>query len=295
VSAAVSETGGQLTIVREAEKTPQMQRLSTQVAGVALDPIHMLWVRGNLSRMERLSLRSFLAQGHPVMLYSYDPPHNVPSGVEVRDAREIVDEKFAPGTRGALFGRGTYGVFSDYFRYCLLRSKGGWWADLDVVAIKPWTGFPSVVVASTYEKSYGQIANGFVMRFPPKHGIIERCLEAIPAERLGELSGADTGPLLLHRILGKDGVAEYAQRPEVFSPVPWNANWQLLRTRRERWSLSELKQRLRRPHFSMNFTRRTVAVHLWNDMWRSNDFDKNAKQDPSCLYEKLQRQFNSGN
>jgi hypothetical protein len=186
-------------------------------------------------------------------------------------------------------------VFSDYFRYCLLRSKGGWWADLDVVAIKPWTGFPSVVVASTYEKSYGQIANGFVMRFPPKHGIIERCLEAIPAERLGELSGADTGPLLLHRILGKDGVAEYAQRPEVFSPVPWNANWQLLRTRRERWSLSELKQRLRRPHFSMNFTRRTVAVHLWNDMWRSNDFDKNAKQDPSCLYEKLQRQFNSGN
>jgi len=259
----------------------------------ALDKIQTLWVRGDLTRMERLSLRSFLAQGHPVVLYSYEPPANVPSGVEVRDAREIVEEKFAPSSRGELFGRGTYGVFSDYFRYRLLRSRGGWWSDLDVVATRPWIGFPAVVVASTYEKSHGQIANGFVMRFPPGHEIIGRCLEAIAPEDLAKLSGAETGPLLLHRILGKEGVAAYAQPPEVFSPVPWNANWQLLRTLRQRFTLEELKQRIRRPHFSMRFTSRSVAVHLWNDMWRDGKFDKNAVYHPTCLYEKLQAQFNS--
>jgi hypothetical protein len=260
-----------------------------------MDPIQMLWVRGDFSRMEQLSVRSFLAQGHPVILYSYDPPSNVPAGAEVRDARDIVDEKLAPGVRGSLFGRGTYGVFSDYFRYRLLDSKGGWWADLDVVATRPWQGFPDAVVASTQEKSHGQIANGFVMRFPPGHNVIQRCLEQIQPERLPELSGADTGPLLLHRVLGAEGVARYAQPPEVFSPVPWNANWQLLRTPRERFSLGELKQRLRRPHLSMRFTRRTVAVHLWNDMWRNDDFDKNARYHPSSLYEKLQRAYNPQN
>lgn len=267
------------------------QNISTTKAAL-LDPIQMLWVRGDLSRMERLSLRSFLAQGHPVHLYTYDPPANVPFGVEVRDAREIVHEKFAPSERGDLFGRGTYGVFSDYFRYCLLYQKGGWWADLDVVAIRPWTGLPCALTASTHEKSYGKIANGFVLRFPIGHEIIARCLQAIPPEKVCELSGAETGPLLLHKVLGTEGLTAYAQSPEVFSPVPWNANWQLLRTARERLTLEELKQKIRRPHMSVRFTRKTVAIHLWNDMWRKGEFDKDTKYHPSCLYEKIQAQFN---
>lgn len=258
----------------------------------ALDKIQTLWVRGDLTRMERLSLRSFLAQGHPVVLYTYDAPANVPSGVEVRDAREIVEEKFAPSSRGELFGRGTYAVFSDFFRYCLLHAKGGWWSDLDVVAIRPWGGLPPVVVASTYEKSHGQVANNFVMRFPPGHEVASKCKEAIEPTRISELQSSDTGPLLLNRVLGQKGIVAYAQPPQVFSPVPWNASWQLLRTLRQRFTLAELKQRIRRPHFSMHFTSRTVAVHLWNDMWRDGKFDKSAVHHPSCLYEKLQAKYN---
>jgi hypothetical protein len=272
-----------------------MHRLSTQVAAVALDPIQMLWVRGDLSRMERLSLRSFLAQGHPVMLYTYDSPGNVPGGVEVRDAREIVDEKFAPTGDKPAFGKGTYGAFSDFFRYSLLHKKGGWWADLDVVAIRPWASFPDVVAASTSEKDYGRIANGFVMRFPAGHDVMEKCLHALKPERLPHMGIDETGPLLLHRILGRAGVEACCQAPHVFGPVPWNASWQLLRTWRDRISIGELKQRIRRPHLSMQFRSDTAAIHLWNEMWKNEGIDKHAKKDPSCLYEKLQRQFNSDN
>ena len=36
-------------------------------------PVHMLWVSGPLSRLARLSLASFLAQGFRVTLWRYAP------------------------------------------------------------------------------------------------------------------------------------------------------------------------------------------------------------------------------
>jgi len=256
-----------------------------------LEPIQMLWVRGDLSRMELLSLRSFLAQGHPVHLYTYDAPTNLPAGVDVLDARDVVPEDLAPNGEMPAFSKGSYGAFSDFFRYRLLFERGGWWSDLDVVAIRPWAGFPEIVTASTNEQGFGIAANGFAMRFPAGHEVLRKCLEALPADKLHLMAIDETGPQLLQRVLGRAGVAEYAQLPEVFAPVPWNAAWQSLRSRRERFSLDELKQRLRRPHLSIRLTKRSVAVHLWNEMWRHDGIDKNTRHHPTCLYEKLQRRF----
>ncbi len=257
-----------------------------------LDPIQVLWVRGELSRMELLCLRSFVSQGHGVHLYSYSAPTNLPNGVLRKDAREIVDEQLAPKGDVPAFGKGTYGAFSDYFRYTLLFQRGGWWSDLDVVAIKPWQRFPEVLTASTNEKRYGIVANGFVMRFPAGHEVLRQCLNALPSQRLPQMGIDETGPLLLNRVLGESGVVAHCQPPHVFAPVPWNASWQLLRTKRERFSLAELKQRIRRPHLSVRFGDDTVAVHLWNETWKKQGYDKNARYHPTCLYEGFQREYN---
>lgn len=257
-----------------------------------LEPIQMLWVRGNLSRMELLSVRSFLAQGHPVHLYTYDAPSNTPSGVDLKDAGEVVPAALAPATAKTPFAKGSMGAFSDYFRYQLLHQRGGWWCDMDVVAIKPWSGFPDFVAASTHEKGYGQIANGFALRAKVGDITVGNCLRALGGKELSDLDISETGPLLLNQVLGEDGVKQYCQAPEVFGPVPWNAGWQLLRPLRKRFTLEEFKQRVRRPHLSMRFTKKTVAVHLWNETWRAAGWDKNASYDSTCLYEKLQRRYN---
>jgi hypothetical protein len=259
-----------------------------------LEPIQMLWVRGDLSRMELLSLRSFLAQGHPVHLYTYAAPSNVPDGIVLKDAGEVVPALLAPAADRVPFGKGSMGAFSDYFRYQLLYQRGGWWCDMDVVAIKPWTGFPEFVAVSTYEQGYGQIANGYALRANPGDEILGRCLDALKDQKLSELDISDTGPLLLNKVLGPEGVRRHCQQPEVFGPVPWNAGWQLLRPLRKRFTIEELKQRLRRPHLSMRFTRRTVAVHLWHETWRAAGWNKADRHDSTCLYEKLQRRFNRG-
>jgi phosphatidylserine/phosphatidylglycerophosphate/cardiolipin synthase-like enzyme len=58
----------------------------------ASDPIQMLWI-GELSKLERMALASFVANGHTVHLYAYDDLAGVPDGVQVIDAREILPEE----------------------------------------------------------------------------------------------------------------------------------------------------------------------------------------------------------
>lgn len=270
-----------------------MKHIIKTAEAATLDPIQMLWVRGDFSRLELLSLRSFLAQGHPLHLYSYDPPKNLPKGIDVLEASKIVDEKLAPITNSKPFGKGGMGSFSDYFRYQLLYQKGGWWSDLDVVALKPWINFPNTLTASTNEKGYGKIANGFVMRFPTGHPVMRDCISALDQKKLTEIGIDETGPLLLHKVLGPDGVKEFSQNETVFAPIPWNASWQALRTWKERISINEIKQRMRRPHLSMRFSGDTVAAHLWNETWRAAGLDKNKIFPSSCLYEKWQKEYNT--
>ena len=52
--------------------------------------IAMLWMRGQLSFLEQLCIRSFIDAGHHVVLYSYEPVDRVPEGVECRDADLIL-------------------------------------------------------------------------------------------------------------------------------------------------------------------------------------------------------------
>src|SRR5215813_6559365 len=95
-----------------------------------------LWIGPHLSVMERLSIRSFLANGHEYHLYVYDQVENVPEGAVLKDANEVFD-KSRVFTYQSGFGKNSYAGFANMFRYKLLAMRGGWWADSDVVCIRP--------------------------------------------------------------------------------------------------------------------------------------------------------------
>jgi hypothetical protein len=60
--------------------------------GSVLPDIHMFWHGPALSRVERLCMASFVANGHTVLLHAYEPPTNVPKGVtavRVRQRRNL--------------------------------------------------------------------------------------------------------------------------------------------------------------------------------------------------------------
>lgn len=92
-----------------------------------------LWIGGALGAIERLSLRSFVAHGHPVALYSYGAVTGVPAGVERRDAADVLPEAMAQANR---YRSGSYALFANLFRLELQRLGLGLWVDVDVVAIQ---------------------------------------------------------------------------------------------------------------------------------------------------------------
>src|SRR3954467_14258102 len=95
-----------------------------------LPVINELWI-GQLSPVEQLCLKSFVAKGHNVHLYTYDAIENVPQGVTLQDAAQILPpSQIFRNRRGR--GKGSLAGFSDLFRYKLLLDKGGWWVDTDV-------------------------------------------------------------------------------------------------------------------------------------------------------------------
>ena len=122
-----------------------------------------LWVGGQLSTLERLCIRSFCEHGHEFHLYHYDELENVPrvDGLSVMSGEDILPRK-------AIFHHrsGVLSYFSDHFQWKLLREKGGWYTDMDMVCLRPLDFSDDVVVGRI---NYAPLLNVAIMKFPPGH------------------------------------------------------------------------------------------------------------------------------
>ncbi len=97
--------------------------------------IAALWMEGPLSYLEQLCLKSFVDAGHETVLYHYGPLQNVPDGIELADANEIL-----PQTNFLQHERtGSPALHSDLFRYKMLKKmRNAIWADTDAYCMKPF-------------------------------------------------------------------------------------------------------------------------------------------------------------
>lgn len=92
-------------------------------------------MEGKLSFLEQLCLKSFVDAGHHVKLYHYGPLENVPDGMELADAEEVL-----PRDANLAHARtGSPALHSDLFRYKLLEKNDRTiWADTDAYCMKPF-------------------------------------------------------------------------------------------------------------------------------------------------------------
>lgn len=229
-------------------------------------PTIVTFWHGATSWLERLSAASFLAAGHRLEVYSYDPVEGLPEGVVLRDARELL-----PRDKLVFYkGKGTPGVFSDYFRAALMAAEKGIWADLDVVCLRPLDDLPPLVVS--YERP-GSV-NGAVLRIPPEHPLLAHMLAIFTEEKrplfephlplvrrlevagrrlLGEtirpedMQYGATGPFALTHYCRVLGISEVLPST-VFYPIPYADIPQLLEpgSRIDRYVTPE-----------------TRAIHIW--------------------------------
>src|SRR4051795_7198018 len=96
---------------------------------------------GPLDRLRQLCLRSQLAAGHKVTVYSFDPLAGLADGVFNADAEAILPHAFAerlrPPEPDGSWRDWTTLQFSDFFRMRLMAQKAGLWLDADVLLLKP--------------------------------------------------------------------------------------------------------------------------------------------------------------
>jgi hypothetical protein len=135
--------------------------------------VHGLWIGSDLSKLELLTICSFVDHGHDFNLWTYSDIHaNLPRGVSLRDAAEILpaDCVFKRSTidNECGVGSGSCAGFSDLFRYKLLYEYGGYWTDMDVTCLKPFDFQEPYLF-----RSHRLGAVGNVMKCPPHSKLME--------------------------------------------------------------------------------------------------------------------------
>src|SRR5258708_28623942 len=96
---------------------------------------------GPLDALRLTCLRSQVAAGHKVTVYSFDPLAGLPDGVGNAEAEAILPHAFAerlrPTSADGVWRDWTTLQFSDFFRMRLMAESSGLWLDADVLLLKP--------------------------------------------------------------------------------------------------------------------------------------------------------------
>lgn len=91
-----------------------------------------LWIGEKLHYLNQLCLMSHVVQGHKTILYCADTVSNVPDGIEVRPASEIMDldRELVEATSASFL--------SNVFRYKMIQKTGAIWIDCDAFCHQPF-------------------------------------------------------------------------------------------------------------------------------------------------------------
>lgn len=259
--------------------------------------IQGLWIKGELSFMEQLSIKSFLANNHEYHLYIYDDVKNIPEGTVVKDGNEILPENRI-FTYQSGWGKGGYSGFSNFFRYHLLNIKGGWWADTDVICLKPFDFNSEYVISSSYEGKWGEIANNCVLKLPKGSEFTQHLVQECDHKDPSQIKFGETGPHLVQKAVRKFHYQHYIVSYQAFCPITWRAVKKMvyaeekLTLQKAITDAKDLVRPLLKPKTKPGkITKNSYAVHLWNEIWRQNQLEKNGVYDRKCLYERLKNRY----
>jgi hypothetical protein len=136
-----------------------------------------LWIGNELSKLELLTINSFLENGHQFRLWVYDEIiTNLPKEVLIADANEIIPKSnvFSYKNKNSFgHGKGSYAGFSDIFRYKLLYERGGWWVDMDITCLKEiYTDKPYF-----FREHHQLSVVGNILKAPKRSELMKLCYE----------------------------------------------------------------------------------------------------------------------
>ena len=140
---------------------------------------------GRLDALRQTCLRSQVAAGHKVTVYSFDPLPGLPDGVGNAEAEAILphafSERLRPPQPDGSWRDWTLLQFSDFFRMRLMAERAGLWLDADVLLVRP----VEIDLAKPYFawERPRQLGNS-VLYLPPDDGIVRAFANLIAQDEL---------------------------------------------------------------------------------------------------------------
>lgn len=238
---------------------------------MCVERVQSFWYGKDLPTFARLCMASFLDYGHRYRLYVYRRPDNVPFGVDLHDASEILPESEVFYYKNPDGSNRSVAAFANLFRYALLRARGGWWVDTDV--LRTDGVFPRDELLLGWEDDE-RICNA-ILRAPQGHALIAEAERRALAAGT-ELEWGQTGPALVTALVSEMGLGGavralgdlYPTRPDEFR----------LPTMAEGRDESERRAQA------------TPLFHLWHEMFRiEGDRRLNSPEPGSFLAERYAR------
>ena len=253
--------------------------------------IAQLWIGGNLSYMEQLCAASFRDAGHHVKMYTYGDVGNIPDGIEVADANEIMPL----GNVIAHKRTGSPAPQADKWRYNMLaKCDRTIWADTDAYCVKAFSsdnghfhGWESAHHINNgvvgLPKDSDTLA-GLIDFTSDEYAIPDWFNEELKAEmrakkaagdpvHVGEQSWGVWGPQALTHFLHKTGEQKYAMPIEALFPISFKKRRLMLK-----------------PNLDLGeyITDNTLSIHFWGRRMRMRIIEREGGEPhPDSLIGKL--------
>lgn len=246
------------------------------------DIIQSLWIGGSLSKLEQLCLKSFCDNGHTVHLYTYSDVKNIPKEVIVKDGNEIL-----PENEIFRYKNGSVSAFSNLFRLTLLYKRGGYWADTDLICVKPFKSEDDYVFSSEPNELYNNniITSSFI-KMPKGSKVALRGINIQKEQKKLILSGEvpwGSGPKTVQTIVQEFNLFKYV--------LPWKATCNcyydhfitlFISTFKPRGAITTVKE----------IPNEMICIHLWNELIRRQNINKDSTFDPNSIIEYFKRKHN---
>lgn len=218
--------------------------------------IASLWIGRDLSAIEVMSIRSYLNFGNEFYLFTYDNVGNVPDGVTILDANDVINYK-------KIFKyQNSYASFSDYFRYKMIKKYGFVWTDLDSICLKKIDIDSNYIFGINDANNMEEYVATSFLSLPQDSEILDSIIfdsEQIISQH--NYKWGPMGPTLLTKKVFEFSLEEMVLPAKYFAPIHFS-NWKYL------WEKEMFKT-------VYQASKDSYTIQIWNEMVNRSGIDRN--------------------